>query len=102
MSAPIHASPVAAGTGDVQVLAAGRELELLGFTVAETAGATAGLTLHHGTGNTDPRLFQVSLAANGFHTVWLGPEGLDVPSGVFLDRTSGNMTLTAFWRKVTS
>jgi hypothetical protein len=90
------AFPIAAGTGNNQITStAGR---LMGFTVAETTGtAGAAVRLYSGTDNTGTRLSTVALAANESVRDWFGPGGITVgASGVFVERVSGNTTVTVY------
>jgi hypothetical protein len=70
----------------------------MGVAVRESAGApaAAALNLRHGDDAADPLLIPIELAANGSTFQWFGPQGIWCPSGVFVDRVSGETELTLF------
>lgn len=87
---------VAAGAGDAQGLVADGGNRLMGYSIRETAGAAAVVSLRHGTADTDPPIAHESLAANGAITRFFGPDGITVPAGVFVERVSGSTELTLY------
>ena len=93
--------PIASGTGDLQAVAATAGLQLMGFSITEDAAtaATARLRLHHGTANTDPELFDVTLAPGESAREFIS-EGIAVADGLYLDRVSGTTRLTLYVRTV--
>lgn len=91
---------VAATAADVQGLAATAGLRLMGFSITEAAAAAAAaeVSLRHGTTATDPEIISVNLAADGSARDFFGPDGVAVPSGVFVDIVAGTAKLTLFWK----
>ncbi len=82
---------VASGTADAQAVAAATALRLMGYSVRESAGtpAVAALNLRHGTLDSDPLVELIELAADESYGMWFGPNGIDVPNGVFVERVTG-------------
>jgi hypothetical protein len=94
---PSTATPIAAATGGIQGVAAAAGLALVGFSILETAGSTAGVKIHHGTDNTGPLLdIPQALTANQALRVWFGNAGPSCPNGVYIERTSGTTQLVLF------
>ena len=95
---PATATPIATGTADVQGFAATAGLRLMGYSVRESAGsaAVAALNLRHGTTATDPLLAVSELAANGADNAWFGPQGINCPNGIFVDRVAGETELVLY------
>jgi hypothetical protein len=97
-------TPVAAGTSNVQGLAALANRKLMGFASAETGvtPADAQIILRHGTAATDPIIADIHLgpwesAREGASL--FGKTGLKVPNGVFIDRNSvGSSRITLIHR----
>ena len=83
-------------TADEQGKAAANGLRLMGFSIQESAGGpdAAALYLRHGTDDTGPVMFAVTLAASESKTQWFGPQGLNCEDGIFLERTAGESTVT--------
>lgn len=98
ISNQVTITPIAAGTGDTQGVAATANMRLLGFVVRESAGTPAVATLNvcHGTANTDPVLAPISLIASDTKVAWFGPQGIPCASGLFVDRVAGNSTITFY------
>lgn len=91
---------IAAGTGDEAGLAATPNLRLMGYSMKETAGAVATLILRHGgTGGVDT-IF-ANFAAAGSTTQWFGPQGIPMPSGIWIERLTGTTAVTLFTKIVT-
>lgn len=105
---PASITEVASGTGDAQGVSGATGLRLLGFSVRESAGtpATAEIILRHGTDATGTPIAFVNVQANGngddHESQWFGPEGIDVPNGVFVDRISGETHIVLFTKTVAS
>ncbi len=91
-------TPIAAGTAGTQGVTAAANQRLLGFEIRESAGspAVAEVNLRHGTTNTDTVVAPIVLVASGTTQMWMGPDGVPVPNGVYVDRVSGNTKLTLF------
>lgn len=92
------ATPIAAGAGSVQALAAAAGLKLVGYAVLETAAATAAIQLHHGTDATSgsPLLdVKASLAASGVLRVTF-PSPIACAAGIYLERVSGATQLVLY------
>jgi len=95
---------VAAGTSNVQGLAAVANRKLMGFAAAECAAVAdnAQIILRHGTANTDPIIADIHLgpwesAREGASL--FGKNGLKVPNGVFIDRNGvGTSRITLIHR----
>lgn len=88
---------VATGTGDVQIVTS--PVRLIGYSVFESAGtpAAASLTLRDGTSTAGTPVVSVELAQNTSETRTLGGNGVLVGGGIFLDRTSGETTVTIWF-----
>lgn len=84
-------------TADGQVAAAESNRRLLGFSVEETAGATAVIRFHSGTTSAGPRLAVVRLTANASVTEWFGPQGIPATNGIFLDVVSGGVSVNTHY-----
>jgi hypothetical protein len=82
------AAHVTALTGSDQQVITSSQTIYHGFSVRETAGATAVLRVHAGTSNTGEVLDTVSLAANESAREYY-EEGLTVRSGIYVDIVSG-------------
>ena len=96
------AYPLESGTTGVQGITAFATLRLVGFSITENA-ATAGdarLVLHHGTANTDPELFDVTLAPGESVREWFDLGGIAVPDGVYVNRTDGTTKVILYARAV--
>lgn len=78
-----------AGTGDEAGVAAATGLRLMGYSIKETAGAVATVSLHNGTSGSATALAYVNLAAAGSVTEWFGPQGIPAESGVWIERLTG-------------
>jgi hypothetical protein len=94
---------VAAGTADADaVVAANANLRLMGYAIKEAAGTPAaalaaivqGATAAAGT----DLGAEHDLAANGEAFRWFGPDGLSVPGGLSVDRTTGTTRLVLYVR----
>jgi hypothetical protein len=70
-------------------------LRLLGFSVRETAGATASLRIVNGaTGAAAGKTQCINLAANESAGDWFGPQGIASPLGLSVDWISGAFEIT--------
>lgn len=90
---------VAAGTTDVAVVGARRDLRLRGYSISETAGsaAAAEAIIRHGVSNGAPQLVApINLDANGFGHLWFGSHGIDCPDGIWFERVTGNVSLVVY------
>lgn len=96
------AYPVASNTADEQAIAAATGLRLVGWSVTEGAAtpSDARIRLHHGTANSGPELFDVTLSPGESAREWFDLGGIAVPNGVFVDRVSGTTRLTLYVRVV--
>jgi hypothetical protein len=96
MLTDITYTTITAGTTDAQAIAATTDLRLMGWSVRESAGspAAATLNLRHGTSASDPVVAGINLAASGVDSQWFGPQGLPADAGIYLDRLTGNTTVT--------
>ncbi len=81
-----------------QVVSSGARV-LLGFSLSETAGATAEVRLHDGIDATGPLLTGgITFAANGSTGEWFSDEAVEVVSGsIFLERVSGSVRGVVYW-----
>jgi hypothetical protein len=80
---------IAAATGDEAGHAAATALRLMGYSIRETAGAAATVSIEHGTANSAPIMGDETLAANGCVNRWFGPQGLPCASGIWVERAGG-------------
>ncbi len=85
---------IAANTTDEAGIVPTTGLRLMGYSCRETAGAAATLNLRHGTADTDPIVALINLAAGKSDTQWFGPQGLPVEGGIYVDRLTGESTIT--------
>lgn len=100
---PVPVTPVTGTTANVIVFQPTTGgLRLTGFSITETAGATANARLIAATAGaaSDPDLFDVKLLANESAREWFGPEGIDISAGLFLQRVAGNTKITVFTKLV--
>ena len=102
ISEAFSTTTVEAGTADAQGVAAASGLRLMGYSVRESAGSpdVATLNLRHGSADTDPIVALINLAASGSDSQWFGPQGLPVEGGVFVDRLTGNSTITLHTNRI--
>lgn len=100
----IGATPTAttAVTADVDALvAAVANLRLVGYSVKETAGAAATLSIVHGaTGAAAGKIVHINLAANESTSDWMGPEGIAVASGLSIDWLTGAASIILYTKVV--
>lgn len=91
---------IASGTAGVQGVTAAAGLRLIGFSVAENAGAPAAATvlLRHGTDATGAPIAYVKLAASGSFTQFLGDGGVYAPNGIYVDRQAGTTEISLWTR----
>lgn len=96
----ITITAVAAGTAGTQGVSATANMRLMGFVVRESAGtpAVATLNIRHGTTNSDTVLAPISLVASTTIPAWFGNMGIPCASGLYVDRVSGNTTVTFYTR----
>lgn len=80
---------IAAGTGDEAGVAATPNMRLMGYSIKETAGAVATLSILHGASSAGTALFHENFAAAGSTTEWFGPQGIPCASGVWIERLTG-------------
>lgn len=92
---------IAAASGDEAGVAATANMRLMGFSIKETAGAVATLSLHNGTSASGTALAYVNFAAAGSTTQWFGPQGIPCPLGVWIERLTGS-TAVILYTKVVS
>ncbi len=86
-------TPVAAGSGNVQVITGATTL--VGVAFRETAAAVATFALRDGTTTGDPIRFVGNLAASAFNYVAL--PAVPFTTGVFLNRQSGTTELVLYF-----
>ncbi len=85
-------------------VAAATGLVLLGYSCREVAGtpAAAAFNIIHGaTVAGGVKTVVVELAANGSETVWFGPDGIAVDSGISIDIVAGAVDVEIFYKTVT-
>ncbi len=94
---------VTSGNTGTAAIAATPNMRLMGYCVSESSGtpALAVLTIRHGATNSDTVLAPITLLASTTLPVWLGPQGIPVPSGVYVNRTTGNATISLYTKIVT-
>lgn len=88
----------AAGTADAALVPAGAGQRLVGFSCREAAAtaAAAAFVLRHGASAAGPPLLYVNLAADESVRDWYGPDGIDCPLGVYVDRESGTTEVVVY------
>ena len=94
---------IASGTGDVQAVAAGKFLRLIGFSVGEDAGtaAAAEIKIFNGTSTGGEVVVPAcNLAADGFGTFWYGPDGIPCANGIYLNRVTGTTEVVIYYSNV--
>lgn len=94
---PVQATEVDTDTADAQGLTALENRRLMGFAVRDTNGAAASVVLRHGTADTDPVVGVASVPADSTDQQWFGPNGIEVPDGLFVERTAGETHLVLYW-----
>jgi hypothetical protein len=86
-------------SSDIQAVFPNPKLILRGLTAGESAGSasTAEFVIRHGTKTTDPILIApANFAADGFmYPTFFNPP-IAVPNGIFLDLTSGTVTVVLY------
>ena len=87
-----RAIAVAAGTGDVQAVTGSGTL--VGYSVRETAAATATLTLRDGTSAAGAACILISLPASTSQTA-ISP-AIDFSLGLFVDRVTGTSEIVLY------
>ena len=87
-----------AGTGDVQIMPAGKPAKLMGWSAVESAGAPALATavIRNGSTTSDPPVAVIGLLASTSQAERFGPQGIECPNGIFLDRVTGNTTFVVY------
>lgn len=89
------------GIDDELVVGAQAGLRLLGFSSQEaTAAAGAAFYLRNGTSNAGALLYAVTLGANESRGEWFGPDGIAAASGIWLERTDGNVLVVTYYKVV--
>lgn len=96
---------VAAGTADADaVVAAKYNVRLKGYAVSETAGsaAAAEVQIMHGATAAGGELCipPINLAADGFGSFTITPDGIPCPNGISIKRPSGNTTIVLYVDRV--
>lgn len=87
---------------DEAIAGANANLRLVGFSARETAGsASAVFNIRNGTTNAGAMLVTVSLGPGESAREWYGPDGLAAPSGVWLERVSGQCQVVGYTKVVT-
>ncbi len=85
---------------DEEIAPAAAGTRYLGFSARETAGAAAVFSIHNGTGNGDPILDSISLAANESRSEWYGESGIASAGGIWLQRISGSSQVSGRFKVV--
>jgi hypothetical protein len=86
---PAPAVVADAPTDTADILAWNGTTRLLGYSFSEEAGAAAKLILRDGNGTSGRVLAVISLAAGESTRDWFGPDGIQVNTGLYVDRTAG-------------
>jgi hypothetical protein len=91
---PVALSPAPAVIADApadtaDILAWNGSTRLLGYSFSEEAGAAAKIILRDGNGTSGRVLAIISLAAGESARDWFGPDGIQVNTGIYVDRTAG-------------
>ena len=96
MAADAWESP--AGTADAPLVPARRGQRLVGFSCREAvaAAAAAAFVLRHGQSAGGRPLLYVNLAADESVRDWYGPQGINCPQGVYVDRESGTTEVVVY------
>ena len=92
---------VAASATDEAGVAATANMRLMGYSIKETAGAVATMSLLHGASAAGTALAHENFAAAGSETRWFGPQGIPCASGVWIERLTGS-TAVVLYTKVVS
>jgi hypothetical protein len=73
---------------------------LMGFSLRESAAAPAVATaiIRDGTTATDPIVVVLELNGDQSATMWFGPDGIRINTGVYLDRVAGTVTGAVYVR----
>ena len=89
---------VSTGNTGTAAVSATANMRILGYCVRESSGtpALANLTIRHGATNSDTVLAPITLLASTSLVAWFGPQGIPVPSGIYVDRTTGNSTVSLY------
>lgn len=86
---------------DEVIAAPGAGTRLLGFSARETTSAAgAQFNIRRGVSNTDPILVTVSLGVGESTRDWYGPDGLAAVEGIWLERVSGSIQVTGYYKVV--
>jgi hypothetical protein len=86
---------VPSGSTNLQGVAAGGGLRLMGISATENAAGTARIHVYHGTDNTGPEILDIQLSASQSMREWFAPVGIPVPNGLYIER-SGTSKVTFF------
>ena len=92
---------VAAGSTDEAGVAATANMRLMGYSIKETAGAVATMSLLHGASSAGTALAHENFAAAASVTRWFGPQGIPCASGIWIERLTGS-TAVVLYTKVVS
>lgn len=90
-----------AATTSLAAVAATANLRLMGYSVAESAGApaAAAVSIQEGaTTDLTKEMAAISLPASEMRTVWLGEHGIPCPLGIWVNRLSGNTRIVIYYR----
>lgn len=92
------AIPTAGTTADEAVTAS--QGFLMGFSLRESAASAAVATalIRDGTTATDPIVVVLELNGDQSATMWFGPDGIRINSGIYLDRVAGTITGAVYVR----
>lgn len=92
---------VASGTGDEAGVAANTNLRLMGYSIKETAGAVATLSLLNGASSAGTAVAHENFAAAGSVGRWFGPQGIPCSGGVWIERLTGTTAVILYTRLAT-
>lgn len=95
---PAPASIADAPSDSLDLLAWSGPTRLLGWSFSEEAGAAAKIILRDGNGTGARVIAVISLASGESNREWFGPDGIQVSTGIYVDRTAGT-TLGAIYHR---
>jgi hypothetical protein len=94
------ATPIASGTSDLVGVVAPTTggMRLTGFSAAEGAASTATAIIRAGATIAGAIIAYISLASGGMTVQYFGDAGIDVSTGIFLERVTGTMAVVFYTR----
>ena len=70
-----------------------------GLAITNESGSAINLHIHNGASSSGtPIISGVYVANNQSQTIWLGPNGVNCPSGIYVDVVSGTATGSVLYR----